>query len=63
MHRALAVGLGILSGVVVAGIVAAPLSAFLPPTMRGAGVLWAVMAFAVAVMVWAFWSFANRRRG
>jgi uncharacterized protein YacL len=62
MKRVLAVVAGIVSGLLIAGLLAPPLLMVAPPRLRAAGTLWVVTALSVALAVWAFWSVSRPHR-
>lgn len=59
MKRVLAVGAGLIGGILLAGILTAATVPLLPPSFRSEALVWIVGAVTVAVSVWAAWSWSS----
>jgi hypothetical protein len=59
MRRALVMATAIVSGVAVSGIVAAPITMWLPPALRRPETLGVLTLLTVGLTVWAFWGMAH----
>jgi hypothetical protein len=62
MKRALAVGAGLLGGILLAGMMTAATVALLPVSYRSEALVWTVAAGCIAVAVWAAWSWSSPSR-
>jgi len=59
MKRMLALGAGLILGVLLAGILTAATVPLLPPSFRTEALVWIVGAMTVALTVWASWVWSS----
>jgi hypothetical protein len=62
MKRLIAVGAGLVGGVLLAGMVTAAIVPWLPTALRGPTAVWSVAVVSVALAVWVAWAASAPRR-
>ena len=61
MRRWLAVGVGAVAGIVLAGVIAPPLMMLLPGQLRGPALLWLTSAVVVTAAILTAWCLSSSR--
>lgn len=59
MKRVLAVGAGLVLGLLLAGMLTAATVPLLPPSLRSEALVWIVGAITVTLTVWAAWAWSS----